>query len=149
MEIQQTQFFCTKHFSKKNTQHLPLITAQSGAPVAVQCSSSRTSCLFHVPACQYMSELAQSGCVCEWTHVPTAFIMITFSCLHCLKYNKLPHQYWKYMVVWQKKNKLAKIAFEKFDIQDFWWRSNYKNHIGIRRCKIHKKQKWVFIQRYK
>jgi len=34
--------FYTTHFIKKDTQHLQITTTQSGTPLAVQCSSSRT-----------------------------------------------------------------------------------------------------------
>ena len=41
---------------------------QFGTLLAAQCSSSRTYCYFHVPLCQYMSELAQSGCLQLGSH---------------------------------------------------------------------------------
>jgi len=71
----------TKPISTKNTQHLPLITAQSRTPQTVQCSSSRTYCLFPVPTCQYMSELAQSGCLWLGLH----------ACCLCYDYASCPH----------------------------------------------------------
>jgi len=64
----QTQSFYTKHLTKKKTQHLQLITTQSATPLTVQYSSSRTYCYFHVPTCQYTSELAQSGCLWLGSH---------------------------------------------------------------------------------
>jgi len=45
IKVRSTQSFYTKHFTKKNTQHLHLITMQSGTPLEVQCSSCRTYCL--------------------------------------------------------------------------------------------------------
>ena len=42
-------------------QHLQFLTTQAGTPLAVQCSSSRSYCYFHVQTCLYMSELVQTG----------------------------------------------------------------------------------------
>ena len=56
MKIKQTQSFDTRNFTKKDTQHMQLITAQSGTPIAVQCSSSRTSWLFHAPGCLRLAQ---------------------------------------------------------------------------------------------
>jgi len=44
-------------------KQLQIITTQSGTPVAVQFSLSRTYCQVHVPKCQGKFGLAQSCCL--------------------------------------------------------------------------------------
>jgi hypothetical protein len=50
-----------ENFHKAEHTTLQLITTQSGTPLGVQCSSSRTYCFFHVPICQCINDLARLG----------------------------------------------------------------------------------------
>jgi len=61
-----------------------------GTPLAVQSSSSRIYCYFHVLAYQYISELAQSGCLWLGSHVYCLCYVYVFMPTICLKYNKVP-----------------------------------------------------------
>ena len=57
-------------------------------PLAVQCSSSRTYCKFHVSMCQYMTELAQSSCLWVGSHAHCLYYNSVFMPTLCLKYIK-------------------------------------------------------------
>jgi hypothetical protein len=52
----------------------------------------------------------QSLAVCARAHLPAVFVMIKFSCPHCV-YNKLPQPCLKCTGIMKKKTELAKSAF--------------------------------------
>jgi hypothetical protein len=71
----------TKHFTKKNTYNV----SQRSPAHHKQCSvpqAELTVCFLSQPVstCLSLHILAAS----DWAHMPVVFVMITFSCPHCV-----------------------------------------------------------------